>query len=248
MEMGQPGRRGHVLPADRAEIAASVGHGRQRSSPPPCAGRAPPELPELSEPEVQRHYLRLAQETLGMMGISLFGTCTMKYHPPVAEHAGAALARRAASAPARGHAAGRARDRPRLRPDPARAVRHGPVRVPGRRRGRRGLYPRLRHPRLPPGARRARAAQRDRHLDPGPPLQRRHRRRRRVQGDYPDARGGRLPLPRRAEGRRLQSHRGADDQQPRRHGHLQPAHQGVGADRPRGGRPLPSTTTPTSTA
>ena len=44
-----------------------------------------PTLPELSEFEVQRHYLHLAQETLGMMGISLFGTCTMKYNPRVGE-------------------------------------------------------------------------------------------------------------------------------------------------------------------
>ncbi len=32
-----------------------------------------------------RHYLHLSQETLGMMGISLFGTCTMKYNPRVNE-------------------------------------------------------------------------------------------------------------------------------------------------------------------
>ena len=44
----------------------------------------PPDLPELSEPEVQRHYLRLSQETQGMMHISLFGTCTMKYNPRLA--------------------------------------------------------------------------------------------------------------------------------------------------------------------
>ena len=46
---------------------------------------APPALPELSEPEVLRHYLHLSQETLGMMGISLFGTCTMKYNPRLGE-------------------------------------------------------------------------------------------------------------------------------------------------------------------
>ncbi len=45
---------------------------------------AAPELPELSEPEVLRHYLHLSQETLGMMGVSLFGTCTMKYNPRLA--------------------------------------------------------------------------------------------------------------------------------------------------------------------
>src|SRR5262249_11337244 len=31
-----------------------------------------------------RHYLHLSQETLGMMGVSLFGTCTMKYNPRLA--------------------------------------------------------------------------------------------------------------------------------------------------------------------
>ncbi|QTI91106.1 aminotransferase class V-fold PLP-dependent enzyme [Streptomyces sp. AgN23] len=31
------------------------------------------------------HYLRLSQQTLGMMGVSLFGTCTMKYNPQVNE-------------------------------------------------------------------------------------------------------------------------------------------------------------------
>ena len=39
----------------------------------------------MSEPEVLRHYLHLSQEVLGMMGISLFGTCTMKYNPRVTE-------------------------------------------------------------------------------------------------------------------------------------------------------------------
>ena len=34
-----------------------------------------------------RHYLRLSQQTLGMMGVSLFGTCTMKYNPAVSEAA-----------------------------------------------------------------------------------------------------------------------------------------------------------------
>ena len=46
---------------------------------------APPDLPELSEHDVLRHYLHLAQETLGMLGVSLFGTCTVKYNPRVSE-------------------------------------------------------------------------------------------------------------------------------------------------------------------
>lgn len=79
MEMGAPGRRGiHFPPAD-ADAESLV---------PAAARRAtPPALPELSEPEVFRHYLKLSQMTLGMTGISLFGTCTMKYHTPAAEQA-----------------------------------------------------------------------------------------------------------------------------------------------------------------
>ena len=42
-------------------------------------------MPELSEPEVLYHYLRLSQQTLGMMNISLFGTCTMKYNAQINE-------------------------------------------------------------------------------------------------------------------------------------------------------------------
>jgi glycine dehydrogenase subunit 2 len=47
---------------------------------------APPKLPEMTEFEAQRHYLHLSQMTLGMMGVSLFGTCTMKYNAKVSEY------------------------------------------------------------------------------------------------------------------------------------------------------------------
>src|SRR5262249_34176986 len=83
MEMGAPGRRGIRFDEPEPDIAALVGdpltliaQDLRRST--------PPALPELSEPEVLRHYLHLSQETLGMMGVSLFGTCTMKYNPRLA--------------------------------------------------------------------------------------------------------------------------------------------------------------------
>jgi glycine dehydrogenase subunit 2 len=79
-ELGHPGRRGLTF--------ASLDGRPSRADdliPAAVRRRAPPALPELSEPEVLRHYLHLAQMTLGMMGISLFGTCTMKYNAPVAE-------------------------------------------------------------------------------------------------------------------------------------------------------------------
>lgn len=85
MEMGRPGRRGFIAPEVGREIDAQVEDAAALVPERVRRGRAP-ELPELSEFEVQRHYLHLAQQTLGMMGVSLFGTCTMKYNPRVAEH------------------------------------------------------------------------------------------------------------------------------------------------------------------
>src|SRR5258707_1361326 len=78
-ELGHPGRRGLTF----ARLDQSSGDTDR--VPAAVRRRTPPALPELSEPEVLRHYLHLAQMTLGMMGISLFGTCTMKYNAPVAE-------------------------------------------------------------------------------------------------------------------------------------------------------------------
>jgi glycine dehydrogenase subunit 2 len=82
MEMGREGRRGLLMPAIEPELRESF---PAELVPAAVRRRKPPQLPQLSEFEVQRHYLHLAQETLGMMGISLFGTCTMKYNPRVNE-------------------------------------------------------------------------------------------------------------------------------------------------------------------
>ena len=84
MEMGASGRRGIVFPDAEPEIKALVGNAGDLV-PKSMRRDLPADLPELSEPEVLRHYLHLSQETLGMMGISLFGTCTMKYNPRVTE-------------------------------------------------------------------------------------------------------------------------------------------------------------------
>jgi glycine dehydrogenase subunit 2 len=88
MEMGHPGRRGQIFPTADDKVRKAVGAGKSLV-PASMRRREAPKLPELSEPEVQRHYLHLSQETLGMMGISLFGTCTMKYNPRVSEMAAA---------------------------------------------------------------------------------------------------------------------------------------------------------------
>jgi glycine dehydrogenase subunit 2 len=75
-ELGAAGRRGVVPPASWAP-AADLPDGVRRA--------ADPDLPELAEYEVRRHYSHLAQQTLGMMGVSLFGTCTMKHNPTLNE-------------------------------------------------------------------------------------------------------------------------------------------------------------------
>ncbi len=46
--------------------------------------RLKPQLPEMTEPEVLRHYLHLSKMVHGMMGVNLSGTCTMKYNPRIA--------------------------------------------------------------------------------------------------------------------------------------------------------------------
>jgi glycine dehydrogenase subunit 2 len=83
-QIGRPGARGQLFPAPEPEVAEAAG-----ASPIPqaMARKDRPALPEITEFEAQRHYLHLSQETLGMMGVSLFGTCTMKYNSKTAEFA-----------------------------------------------------------------------------------------------------------------------------------------------------------------
>jgi len=84
MEMGVAGRRGCHFPLADDKMLAAVGAAADLV-PQSMRRRSRAALPEMSEPDVLRHYLHLSQETLGMMGISLFGTCTMKYNPRLTE-------------------------------------------------------------------------------------------------------------------------------------------------------------------
>ena len=84
MEMGRPGGRGQVFPAPEDKVAETVG---DDLIPSPMIRKDRPELPEITEFEAQRHYLHLSQMTLGMMSVSLFGTCTMKYNSKTSEYA-----------------------------------------------------------------------------------------------------------------------------------------------------------------
>jgi glycine dehydrogenase subunit 2 len=77
IEMGKPGRTGASLPPwdDIRDVAALI---------PKEMVREDLKLPEVSEPEVMRHYVRLSQMNYGTdSGIYPLGSCTMKYNPKV---------------------------------------------------------------------------------------------------------------------------------------------------------------------
>ena len=86
LELGSEGERGVLLPEVEERVAAAA---------PDAAALIPaglrrkqaPKLPELSQPQLLRHYLRLSQETIGTdLDIDIgLGTCTMKYSPKVHE-------------------------------------------------------------------------------------------------------------------------------------------------------------------
>ena len=76
-EKSEPGRRASSLPQPdlpAGEIPAEL----RRSD--------PPRLPEMSEPEVVRHFTALADRTFGVdTGFYPLGSCTMKHNPRVNE-------------------------------------------------------------------------------------------------------------------------------------------------------------------
>ncbi len=75
-ELSKQGRVGWALP----------GKPRERINIPKELLREKLELPELSEPEVVRHYTRLSQMNYGIdSGFYPLGSCTMKYNPKVCE-------------------------------------------------------------------------------------------------------------------------------------------------------------------
>jgi glycine dehydrogenase subunit 2 len=87
MEMGVKGRRGLVFPEPEAAVTRAVGPAAELV-PEIMRRKTPPALPEMTEHDTLRHYLHLSQMVHGMMGVNLFGTCTMKYNPRVSEYLG----------------------------------------------------------------------------------------------------------------------------------------------------------------
>ena len=83
-ELSQTGQRGVLLPPVEAEIEKQVGNPAQKL-PEALRRKKPPALPEMSQNQVLRHYVRVSQETLGVdLNIDIgHVTCTMKYNPKI---------------------------------------------------------------------------------------------------------------------------------------------------------------------
>ena len=85
-ELSQPGQRGILVPEVENDIRQEVGH-VAGALPEHMRRKEPPNLPEMAQMHVLRHYIRLSQENLGVdLNIDIGqGTCTMKYSPKVNE-------------------------------------------------------------------------------------------------------------------------------------------------------------------
>ena len=77
-ELSKEGRRGYTL--RRNEFGTSLG------IPASLSRSKAPELPQVSEPDVVRHYTNLSQMNFGVdTGFYPLGSCTMKYNPKINE-------------------------------------------------------------------------------------------------------------------------------------------------------------------
>ncbi len=76
-ERSTPGRKSSLLPKPTTPVF---------SLPASCLRAQPPELPELAEVDIERHYTELAGQTYGVNnGFYPLGSCTMKYNPSLHE-------------------------------------------------------------------------------------------------------------------------------------------------------------------
>ena len=84
-ELSREGQRGILVP--EFEGGAEAGAEDATALPEHMRREEPPKLPELSQPEVVQHYMRLSQENLGAdLNVEIGqGTCTMKYSPKINE-------------------------------------------------------------------------------------------------------------------------------------------------------------------
>lgn len=81
-ELSKEGRKGFSLPENKYPAAPALPGNLQR--------KAPLGLPEVSEPDVVRHYTNLSQMNFGVdTGFYPLGSCTMKYNPKINEEVAA---------------------------------------------------------------------------------------------------------------------------------------------------------------
>jgi glycine dehydrogenase subunit 2 len=83
-ELSRAGQRGILVPQVEEGIRQEVGD-VLAALPDKMRRQEPPGLPELAQPQVLRHYVRLSQENLGVdLNVDVGqGTCTMKYSPKI---------------------------------------------------------------------------------------------------------------------------------------------------------------------
>ena len=86
-QMSTPGERGILPPRADAEIIDEIG-GVKDLIPEGLRRAETPDLPEVGQMRINRHYMRLSQETMGDdVSVDIGeGTCTMKYSPKIQEH------------------------------------------------------------------------------------------------------------------------------------------------------------------
>ena len=89
MEKSTPGHRGVLIPLVEKEIEEIVGDGLTQFG--ELCRKLPPALPEISQPQLTRHYIRVTAQNLGSDNALKLtdGTCTNKYNPKVQEHVAA---------------------------------------------------------------------------------------------------------------------------------------------------------------
>lgn len=85
-EMSTPGERG-VIPPEADEGIKNIIEEKDFGIPEALRRKKAPELPEVGQMRVNRHYMRLSQEVLGDdVAVDIGqGTCTMKYSPKIQE-------------------------------------------------------------------------------------------------------------------------------------------------------------------
>ena len=84
-EQGHAGRIGCSLPELDKTVASEIGDIRSLI-PENLIRKDSPDLPELSEVEVVKHFIRLSQMSFGVdQGMYPLGSCTMKYNPKMNE-------------------------------------------------------------------------------------------------------------------------------------------------------------------